>query len=124
VTDRFADIRATYITIWQYCLQTSRSGPANLCFVGGHLYKHALKTKYSLIFISYLSDYYYNDIIIHINDIIQVFSNKFHLIRSQLNKSVLQASQLLEETSNFRVEKFGLPLPVLITEALTFADSK
>lgn len=42
--------------------------------------------------------------------------------KSQQNRSVLQASQLLEETVNFRLEKFGLPLPVLITEALTFAD--
>ncbi|XP_053405017.1 nuclear pore complex protein Nup133-like [Mercenaria mercenaria] len=42
--------------------------------------------------------------------------------KSLQSRSVLQASQLLEETSNFRIEKFGLPLPVLITEALTFAD--
>ena len=44
--------------------------------------------------------------------------------RSQANRSVLQASQLLEETSQFRIEKFGTPLPVLITEVLTYADSK
>jgi len=43
--------------------------------------------------------------------------------RGQLNRSVLQSTQVLEETSSFRIEKFGLPLPVLITEALTYADS-
>ncbi|KAL4238721.1 hypothetical protein ACF0H5_003428 [Mactra antiquata] len=42
--------------------------------------------------------------------------------KSHLNRSVLSQSQVLEETSNVRIEKYGLQLPVLITEALTFAD--
>ncbi|XP_052770068.1 nuclear pore complex protein Nup133-like [Mya arenaria] len=42
--------------------------------------------------------------------------------KTNLNRSTLATSHILEETSNFRVEKYGLPLPVLITEALTYAD--
>ncbi|KAL5008238.1 hypothetical protein ScPMuIL_013819 [Solemya velum] len=34
----------------------------------------------------------------------------------------LQTSQVLEETGQHRIESFGTPLPVLITEALTLAD--
>ena len=43
--------------------------------------------------------------------------------RVQGNKS-LQTSQLLEETAGHKVETYGLPLPVIITEALTLTDSK
>ena len=39
----------------------------------------------------------------------------------QGNKS-LQTSQLLEETAGHKVETYGLPLPVIITEALTLTD--
>ena len=42
--------------------------------------------------------------------------------RGQGNRS-LQTSQLLEETAGHKVETYGLPLPVLITEALTLTDS-
>lgn len=34
----------------------------------------------------------------------------------------LQTSQLIEETEGYRIEGFGTPLPVLITEALALAD--
>lgn len=36
----------------------------------------------------------------------------------------LQTSQLIEETEGYRIEGFGTPLPVLITEALALADSE
>lgn len=42
--------------------------------------------------------------------------------RSQVPSRSLQVSQILEDTSQHRVESFGVPLPVLITEALTLAD--
>lgn len=45
-----------------------------------------------------------------------------HNFRSQSNRS-LQTSQLLEETAGHKVETYGLPLPVLITEVLTTSDS-
>ncbi|XP_069118196.1 nuclear pore complex protein Nup133-like [Argopecten irradians] len=41
--------------------------------------------------------------------------------KSQGNRS-LQTSQILEEAGGHRVESYGLPLPVLITEALSLAD--
>ncbi|CAG2211757.1 NUP133 [Mytilus edulis] len=41
--------------------------------------------------------------------------------KSQGNRS-LQTSQLLEETAGHKVETYGLPLPVLITEVLTTSD--
>jgi len=44
--------------------------------------------------------------------------------RANLNRSVLTNSQLVEETNSRIVERYGLPLPVLITEALTYADSE
>ncbi|XP_052097851.1 nuclear pore complex protein Nup133-like isoform X1 [Mytilus californianus] len=42
-------------------------------------------------------------------------------LKSQGNRS-LQTSQLLEETAGHKVETYGLPLPVLITEVLTTSD--
>ncbi|KAK7104815.1 nuclear pore complex protein Nup133-like [Littorina saxatilis] len=42
--------------------------------------------------------------------------------RSQVGTRSLQVSQILDDTSRHRVESFGVPLPVLITEALTLAD--
>ncbi|XP_062580691.1 nuclear pore complex protein Nup133-like isoform X2 [Saccostrea cucullata] len=44
------------------------------------------------------------------------FTQKAHANRS------LQTSQLIEETEGYRIEGFGTPLPVLITEALALAD--
>ncbi|XP_070576445.1 nuclear pore complex protein Nup133-like isoform X2 [Ptychodera flava] len=41
---------------------------------------------------------------------------------SALNKSALQTSLVIEESSQYVVESFGTALPVLITEALTLAD--
>lgn len=51
-----------------------------------------------------------------------IFSQQRKPSRAQPNKSISQTAQVLEEASNLRIEKYGLPLPVLITEALTFAD--
>ncbi|KAK7459695.1 hypothetical protein BaRGS_00038967 [Batillaria attramentaria] len=42
--------------------------------------------------------------------------------RSQVSSRSLQVSQIVDDTSHHRVESFGVPLPVLITEALTLAD--
>ncbi|KAL3875007.1 hypothetical protein ACJMK2_037949 [Sinanodonta woodiana] len=42
--------------------------------------------------------------------------------KSHSRRSLVQTSQLLEETHSHRVEKYGTPLPVLITEILTFTD--
>ncbi|KAH3854403.1 hypothetical protein DPMN_096945 [Dreissena polymorpha] len=42
--------------------------------------------------------------------------------KGNFNRSALSTSHVVEETSNFRIEKYGLSLPVLITEALTYAD--
>ena len=36
----------------------------------------------------------------------------------------LQVSQIVEETPQHRLEQYGGPLPVLVTEALIMADSK
>nr|XP_022333914.1 nuclear pore complex protein Nup133-like [Crassostrea virginica] len=41
--------------------------------------------------------------------------------KSQPNRS-LHTSQLIQESEGYRIEGFGTPLPVLITEALTLAD--
>ncbi|PVD32345.1 hypothetical protein C0Q70_07778 [Pomacea canaliculata] len=42
--------------------------------------------------------------------------------RLQAGNRSLQLSQILDDTSHHKVESFGLPLPVLITEALTLTD--
>ncbi|ESO92060.1 hypothetical protein LOTGIDRAFT_233315 [Lottia gigantea] len=42
--------------------------------------------------------------------------------RSHIGSRSLTTSQIVDETAQHRVENYGVPLPVLITEALTLAD--
>lgn len=50
----------------------------------------------------------------------------FHRISRRFSVSgrSTQSAQIIHKTPHNYVERFGQPLPVLVTEALTFADRK